>query len=254
MFDLHVQDEEIKKKKRLALAALLALLLGTAAALPLVEVTGVPLAAAPEPTLELPTHTATPVDTPVSSDTPVPPTHAPTQTSAPTITPQPTATPRPTATSTPIPVPPTTTEELPGGAGGGKLEASATPIGAPTVTPTDTPEPPAITPEEPGELPVTGADAGGAGRLALGLTAFSVGVLMLVIGLIMRGGKKSAARKTSETIPPHPTPTEGEELDAPLPQAGTDAGTRVWLALVLAAATLVLVFIAGYTLRRIRRQ
>jgi hypothetical protein len=252
MFDPHLQDEEIKKKKRRVLIALLVLLLGTAAALPLVRVTGVPLAAAPEPTLELPTHTTTPIDTPV------PPTHAPTQTSAPTVTSQPTATPRPTATSTPIPIPPTATEELPGGAGGGELEASATPVSAPTdaptVVPTDTPVPPTPTPEEPGELPVTGADVGRAGRLVLGLTALSVGALMLAIGLVMRGGGKSAARETSGTIPPHLTSPLGEELDAPLPQAGTDAGTRVWLVLVLAAATLVLVFIAGHTLRRIRRQ
>jgi hypothetical protein len=242
MFDPHLQDEEIKKKKRLVLAALLALLLGTAAALPLVGVTGAPLSAAPEATSGLPTHTAAPADTPAPS------THTSTETSAPTVTPQPTATPRPTATSTPIPVPPTATEELPGGAGGGELEASPTPVGAPTVPPTDTPVPPTPTLEEPGELPVTGADVGRSGRLVLGLATFSVGALMLAVGLALRGG---------ETPAPTPRPVPAT-TDARVAQERSEqpfgAGAPLWLALGLAVVVLGLMFIAGYTLRRIRRQ
>jgi flagellar basal body-associated protein FliL len=239
MFETDLQDEEIKKKKRRVLIVLLVLLLGTAAALPLVGVTGVPLAAAPEPTPELPTHTAAPTDAPVPTDTPVPPTHEPTETSAPTTTP------RPTVTSTPIPVPPTATEELPGGAGGGEPEASPAPTGAPT----DTPVPPTPAPKEPGELPITGASADGFGRLAVGLATFSVGALMLAVGLAMRGGEMSA------TTPSRPAPTVA---DAQAAQERSEqlsgAGTLVWLALGLAAVVLVLVFIAGYTLRRTRRQ
>jgi hypothetical protein len=261
MLDPHLQDGQVKKKKRLVLIGLLALLLGTAAASSLVGVTGAPSAAILEPTPELPTRTAMPIDTPVSTDTPVPPTREPTRTDAPTDTPG------PTATSTPIPIPPTATEALPGGAGGGEPELSPTPTGASTsaptmaptetsTTPSDTPMAPTPTPEEPGELPVTGVDADGVGRPALGLTALSIGVLMLVIGFTMRGEKTSAAS-------PHLTPssdklrtgsTEREEPGGALPRIGTHSGTRVRLALVVAAAVLVLALIAGYTLHKTRKQ
>jgi hypothetical protein len=237
--DVHDEDDGIKKKKRRVLAVLLVLLLGTAAALPLVGGTGVPLAAAPEPTPELATHTAVPTDTPVPTNTPVPPTHEPTQTSAPT------ATPRPTATSTPIPVPPTATEELPGGAGGGEPEASPTPV----VAPTSTPVPPTLTPEEPGELPVTGATTGGFGRLALGLVALSVGTVMLVVGLALRKEQTSAA------MPQSSPNTIAVQEDSEQPSGvGARAGAPVWLALGLVAMAAVLVLITGYALHRARRR
>jgi hypothetical protein len=181
MFEADLLDEEIKKKKRRVLVVLLVLLLGTAGALPFVGVIGAPSAAAPESTSEPATHTV------ASTNAPHLPTHEPTHELVETTAPA--ATPQPTATSIPIPVPPTATEDLPGGAGGGELEASPTPTGAPAGTPV----PPMPTAEEPYELPITGASMGGFGKLTVGLAAFSVGVLMLAVGLALRGGETPAA-------------------------------------------------------------
>jgi cytoskeletal protein RodZ len=268
MYDA-VLDEEVKKKKRRVLIVLLVLLLGTAGALPFVEVTGTPSAAAPESTPEPPTHTAEPTNTPQL------PTYESTREAVETTAP--TATSQPTAPPTPIPVPPTATEELPGGAGGGEPEASPTPTDVPTseptVTeesldgagvgemeasstptgvPTDTPVPPMPTPEAPEELPVTGAGVCRSRRLALGLTAFSVGALMLAVGFALRREEMPAAMSQPEPITAAAqSAQEGPERPS---DVGAGAGTQVWLTLGLAAVVLVLVFVAGYTLRKTKRQ
>jgi hypothetical protein len=237
-------DEEIKKKKRRVLVVLLVLMLGTAGALPFIGVTGAPSAAAPKSTPEPSTHTVAP------TKMPQPPTREPTETAAPT------ATPRPTATSTPIPVPPTATEKLPDGAGGGEPEASSTPTGAPTdaptSAPTDTLVPPTPTPEAPGELPTTGADAGRSGRLALGLAVFSVGALMLAVGLALH--EEALPASMPQTAPPTAVAQTVQERPGQPAGASPGSGTQVWLTLGLTAVVLILAFIAGYTLRKIRKQ
>ncbi len=233
MVEAGLQDEEIKKKKRRVLVVLLVLLLGTAAMLPLTGGIGSPSAAAPEPTPVPPTHTAAP------TDTPLPPTHEPTETSAPTDTPE------PTATATHIPVLPTATEEL-GGAGGGEMDASPSPTGAPTDTPQPTATP---TPEGPDELPVTGTNAVGSGRLVLGLAAISLGTLLLAAGSALRKGGMpvTASRSAPVAVDVPPASKEpGQPFDA-------DAAAPATPALGLVAAALALMLVAGYALHRARK-
>ncbi len=169
MFEEDLLDEEIKKKKRRVLVGLFFLLLGVAlVAFPLAELSSLSATPVSEAVVDTPTHTATSAPTPEA-----------TATSPPEATPPP----QPAATATLVP----TTEETPGGVGGG---TPMTPTASPTATstPTETSPPPATpTPLEPGELPVTGASAGwGIGWPALGLVAISLGTYMLRTGHALR--------------------------------------------------------------------
>ena len=159
MFEQDLLDEEIKKKKRRVLVVLLVLLLGTGMTLPIVDLATSPVAAVPGVT-EAPTRTVVP------TKSPAPPARESTEEA--TLT----TTPRPTATATHTPVVPTMTEESLGGDGGEKPDASP--------APTAVPKSAFPTPEESELLPATGTDAGESGRLALGLVAILMGLLLLM--------------------------------------------------------------------------
>jgi hypothetical protein len=78
--------------------------------------------------------------------------------------------------------------------------------------------------------------------LVLGLTSFSVGTLMLVIGLVMRTKKMPGAGARSVI-------TGGEERERL-----SDTNEPVWLALGVMTLALALMLIVGHALHRAKRR